>query len=294
MKLVTIVNNITRYIYLKYFLGGAIFISAGSAWVLCAPETYRSIATLAPATSFSYTESYLGELFLSGDLSKPMQSLAARSVITEALTTLESHDFLCKFIVRRDLLSDVLVISDWDVKIDRVQYNGSISNVASGSKDNLNFYDKCYSSELLRRATQALKKKIVVLQNKQTRMVSIYVDHSSPLLSRNILIWLIDDIQSFMQDKELETVEASMSILSEGIQERKRVTEKAFLSQLRQQIIVKKALSEANFDYPLSIIDPPFTEEVSPRFTRIVVMVVSLFAVLIVIRFIFRSRNRLT
>lgn len=292
MKLMTIVNNVARYIHVKYVLGGVIFISAGFAWAMCAPETYRSIATLAPAKSFSYTAPDSGELFLSGALRKPVQSLVARPVITEALKTLESHKFLCQFIIRRGLLSDVLTASKWDIKTDPTRYDESINNVISDSKLNLNLHDNCYSSKLLLRATKALRRKIVVLENKQTRMVSIYVDHSSLLLSRNILIWLIEDIQIYMQDKELKIIEASMSKLSEKIQERKQFAEKAFLSQLSQQIIAKKVLFEGNFDYPLSIIDPPVAAEVSARFARVVVIFGSLFAVLILIRLALRSRSR--
>lgn len=240
------------------------------------PNIYRSETLLAPAEDSSSG----GLMALAGQFGG-LASLAGVDLakgkatkITIGLEVLRSRAFLSSFIVRRNILVPLIAGKKWDQSSGQLQLDPTLYDESTQRWIGFGRGDDARPSDWL-----AYKKFIGILQasqSKDTGLVTLSVDHPSPLLAQQWVAWLVDDVNEQMRQRDIEEAQKSIEYLKQQLGQ----TALSEMQQIFYQLIEKQTqtimLANARKEYVFKIIDPPIVpeEKISPRRASIVVMTV--------------------
>lgn len=240
--------------------------------VLSMPNVYQSKALLAPAeeNAGGGLSSQLGGLAsLAGiNLGAPNVN---KSVIS--LEVLKSRSFLTDFVKRRELLVPLLAGKEWNVASGELVLKDDIYDV--NTKKWIGRYSQGPSDET---SFKAFNRILQVSQAKDSGIITLSLNHFSPLLAQQWLEWLISDINQQMRQRDIEEANRSIEYLKEQLSQ----TAVAGVQQVFYQLIEKQMqivmLANVRDQYVFKVIDPPAIpeEKFSPKRGMIVILSVSL------------------
>ena len=153
-----------------------------------------------------------------------------------AFRTLRSKKFLKNFIIKRDLAS----------KLALEMTKEEISSLSSQDQD-----------QLMLSLAQELNDSIVQSLFKHNPFITVSVIHTSPIMSKQLLDWLIEDINKTMMEKDVNEAKKSIEYLK--LQASKTSVgdlRKLFYSMIESHTTTIM-LSEVTEEYIIKTIDPP-------------------------------------
>ena len=153
-----------------------------------------------------------------------------------AFRTLRSKKFLKNFIIKRDLAS----------KLALEMTKEEISSLSSQDQD-----------QLMLSLAQELNDSIVQSLFKHNPFITVSVIHTSPIMSKQLLDWLIEDINKTMMEKDVNEAKKSIEYLK--LQASKTSVgdlRKLFYSMIESHITTVM-LAEVKEEYIIKTIDPP-------------------------------------
>ena len=153
-----------------------------------------------------------------------------------AFRTLRSKKFLKNFIIKRDLAS----------KLALEMTKEEISSLSSQDQD-----------QLMLSLAQELNDSIVQSLTKHSPFITVSVIHTSPIMSKQLLDWLIEDINKTMMEKDVNEAKKSIEYLK--LQASKTSVgdlRKLFYSMIESHTTTIM-LSEVTEEYIIKTIDPP-------------------------------------
>lgn len=243
------------------------------------PNVYKSEALLAPAE-----ESSGGGIAAIGGQLGGLASLAGvrlgkgeTSKVAIGLEVLKSRSFLVGFIERRDILVPLLAVKEWDAAtgqpiFDEKLYDPVSKNWVGQNSESSNAKPSDW------KAYKKFSGLLQVSQAKDTGLINISVEHTSPLLAQQWLEWLIADVNAQMRGRDIEEANRSIAYLKQQLEQ----TPLAGMQQVFYQLIEKQMqtimLANVRDQYVFKIIDPPAIpeEKVSPKRGMIVMLSVVL------------------
>ncbi|MBA6353589.1 LPS O-antigen length regulator [Colwellia sp. BRX9-1] len=277
-----------------------IFAVSSIAFALSKPDIYKASILLAPASS----DSAGGMGALAGQFGG-LASLAGISLggggtdkTALALEIIKSRAFLETFIIKHELLVPLMASENWDRATDSLVINKELYD----SKNKKWLREASYpkkSEPSSWEAYQELLKLLSITQDKATSLVTIDVAFYSPEVAKQWLIWLVEDVNDFMREKDEKEAQSSIDYLTKQLENTEVSAMETVFYQLIEEQTKNMMLTKVSAEYVLKTIDPAQVPEKKsgPKRALIVVlgtMLGGILSVLIVLIRHFTKNNKST
>ncbi len=285
----------------KWWISGTTVIAAVVAvlYALSLPDQYSSDALLSPVQDegggrlTSMAQQYGGLASMAGiDLGSGQ---AGKREI--AIETLRSRQFLMDFIERHNLRAPLLATKGWDPQREQWLYDTERYDPQTGEwqapEDDPNDPEPS-----LWQAYQALEAMVSISDDPESGMVTLSVESESPLAARDWVQWMIEDINEYMKNRDMQETRRNVDYLETQLEETSISGMRQVFFSLIEEQTQTLMLAELDDEYAFQIIDPPLIpeERSAPSRSLIAVLGVLLGGMLstfgVLVRYAFSNRNR--
>jgi uncharacterized protein involved in exopolysaccharide biosynthesis len=190
-----------------------------------------------------------------------------------ALEVLKSRVFLEKFINKHQLLVPLMAAENWDVMTNTLILDNEIYDPTTKAwMREVKAPKKPQPSSW--EAYQAFKDILAVSTDKETGMITLIIEHYSPEIATQWLLWLVSDINAAMRDQDKAEAQRSIDYLSIKLQETQLADMQTVFYQLIEEQTKTIMLAEVSLEYVLKTIDPANApeEKAKPKRALIVVL----------------------
>lgn len=272
-----------------------LFAVGGVLFALSQPNTYKSQALLTPTQSSG-----------SGGLSGSLGGLAAIAGVNigggdttdpkvEALAVIQSRKFIDTFVQKHDLLLPLMAIESWNETSGKVTYDADLYDINTQQW----VFDDSEGESLeptLWEAHKEFKDIFSVSEDKETGMVTISAVSQSPLIAKDWVTWLVQDINAWMKEKALTEASSKIDYLQGQIQRTQVVELQNMFYSLIEEQYKTQMLAEVEDEFVFKTIDPAVAPEEKDGPKRALICVLAtllggmLGVAIVLIRFAFRSQ----
>jgi uncharacterized protein involved in exopolysaccharide biosynthesis len=182
-----------------------------------------------------------------------------------ALQVLKSRKFFYDLDNKRNLIP-ILFISDWDKENNSltwpVSYNPKNNTWLPGTKPSQYYvYEEVY------------KKLLVVSQDPITDIISISFTHASPNISKKIVDWLIEDLNTQLKDDDLYEAEKSLEYLSLELNATASTDIRDLIFSIIKNKLQVKTLANSRKDYRFKTLDPAIAPDMKHSPVRSIICI---------------------
>lgn len=249
------------------------FLGAGVVYSLMLPNIYKAQAIMAPtedsnSNAFSNTAGQFGGL---ASLAGVNLSNTGVDRVTIAMEILHSRAFIGDFIRKRNISIQLLAPKSWNGKemlIDEDIYN---TEASSWSDDVLIDGNKEPTEWDLYNAFMDITK---ASQDKTTGLVTVSIEHISPVIAKDWVDWLIIDLNQHIKQKDVQEAQTSVVFLEEQIKK----TSIADMQKMFYQLIEKQyqviMLANVRDQYMFKVLSPAVVPQNKSSPQRVLIIVV--------------------
>lgn len=271
----------------------AIFYASGL------PNIYKSEVLLAPMEEQSgpRISSQLSGLASIAGVS--MGSGAGVDKVILALEILQSRHFISQFIVRHNILPEVLAVKGWDYESNTLIFNEEIYDPVQ-KKWVREVKPPMQKQPSLQEAAKEFNSIFKVDINAESKMIILSLEYKSPVIAKRWLDLIVVDINAEMRKRDIQEAEKSISYLKEQAKFTNISEVRSSLFSLIEEQTKTLMLANVREEYIFNIVDPAIVPEqrFSPKRSIIVLMsmlfgsVVGMFSVLIFANMKSRKLNK--
>ena len=273
----------------------AIFAVASVFYALSLPNIYKSEALLAPVNS----EQQGGLGALAGQFGG-LASLAGVSLgsgksdkTALAIEILKSREFFAKFVIKHNILPNLMAVKSWDLASNKITYNENIY-LSDSDKWIREVTPPRTAKPSLQESKKVFASILDIQQNKETGMVIISLEHASPAIAKRWVDWLIQDINLDMKMRDKQEAEKSIAYLQSQIDKTTIFEHKTLLFQLIEEQAKTLMFAEVRAEYVFKTIDAALAPELKFKPKRALIVVLgtllgAMFSIILV--FIKHFRN---
>ena len=252
-------------------VAGAIVISVIVALLL--PNVYRAESLLAPREeggTRSIGAQYSGLASLAG-ISLPTES-GDKSAL--GIEILKSRKFISGFIRSRDLLVPLMAATRWDASSGELRIDPDIYDV--DAKSWVREADPPRQSvPSAQEAYEVFRERLSVTRDDETGFVTVGLEHYSPILAQQWLLWLIEDLNETVRERDVTDAEQAIEFLNDQISRTSLAELRAVLFRLVEEQTKTVMLANVSDEYLFETIDPPVVPEKKSRPDRVLVVLAS-------------------
>ncbi len=227
----------------------------------------------------------LGGLAAMAGVNLPMGGGKDRAM--EAIQTIKSRAFLKHLLSFNNVMPAIIAVDDYDVATKKLSYKSSIyddinkewvrkpSNKRSSIPSYLEVHE-IYLEDILS-----------VSKDNITGLITISVEHISPIFAKEFLELIIKETNSLLRKKDLEGSANALAYLSAEIPKTSLVEIRESINQLIQAQLETQMMAKINTDYILTPIEPPFIPEERSKPNRtLIVIIATMFGGIISVLFV--------
>jgi len=261
----------------KFLLIGitTIFAVGSVLFALSKPNLFKSEALLFPVSEDS----------ASSGLANSLGGIAALTGINMgggnsnqkiALETLRSRAFLGEFIEKRGILVELMALKEWDYKTNLITLDPSIYDssqnvwvreVREGKQPKPSLWE----------AHKELNDMIEISTTKSSGSILLSISSQSPFLAKQWLEWMIEDLNSWMKDKDISEAKKNIHYLNDKLQSTQLSEMQTVFYQLIEEQTKKLMLAEVQDEYVFKVIDPAVVPEDKDSPNRAIICVLGTF-----------------
>lgn len=255
-----------------------VFAVGSVIYSLSLPNIYKSEATLAPTEEASGG----GLSQMAGQLGG-LASLAGVNLgggntdkTTIALEILKSRAFIKGFVEKYDILPELMAVEEWNRSVglvfDKEVYNPGTKEWVreveppQQPKPSSWEYVKVFREEVLE-----------VSKDDTTGLVTIAVNHQSPEIAEQWVVWLIEEINNHMRERDIQEAQRSLEYLDKELQS----TSLSDMQQVFYQLIEKQTqtimLANVRPEYIFQTLDPAVVPEQKAKPSRALICIIGTF-----------------
>lgn len=249
------------------------FISAVYAFML--PDIYKAEVKLVP-TEESSGGGLSGMLNQIGGLANLTGiNLGTRSSdkSTFALEVLKSNDFRLQFLNERHLLPELMAATGWDRNDGELIFDNETYDPVNQSWL-LNDIELEYP---LHKRIKALKDAINYTVDQNSGVVTITVEHYSPVVAKRWADWIVLDLNNYVRQIDIEEAESSLLFLREQLDITQIDSLKSAFYKLLEQQLQTIMLANAREEYVFRTIDPALVPELKSSPSRGLIVIAGAF-----------------
>ncbi|WP_300500256.1 Wzz/FepE/Etk N-terminal domain-containing protein, partial [Marinobacter sp.] len=247
-------------------------------YALSLPNIYKSEATLAPTEEASGGGMSQMAGQLGGLASLAGVNLGGKSAdkTTIALEILKSRAFIKSFVEKYDILPELMAVEEWNrgvgIKFDDEIYNPEAKQWIREAEPPQQpqpsswEYVKAFREEVLE-----------VSKDDATGLVTIAVNHQSPEVAEQWVVWLIEEINNHMRERDIQEAQRSLDYLDKELQS----TSLSDMQQVFYQLIEKQTqtimLANVRPEYIFQTLDPAVVPEQKAKPSRAIICIIGTF-----------------
>ena len=254
----------------------ALFAAASVYYAVNLPNVYKSEALLAPAEQ-DKTSGLVGQF--GGLASLAGVNLGANGNVDKtqlAIEILRSRKFSREFINKYDILPDLMAAKTWNSETNTVLYDEKFYDVEQNKW--VREVKAPYKPEpSMQEAYKKFIKIISANKNEETGMVTISVEHVSPVVAQQWVNWLIDDINQTMKARDVIEANESTNFLTQQLEQTKIADIRAVLYKLVEEQAKTIMFANVRDEYVFKIIDPAIIPEQKAKPARALICVLGTF-----------------
>jgi len=256
----------------------AIFTIGAVVFAIMQPNIYKSEALLAPAS-----EEQGGGLSALASQFGGLASLAGVNLSSKkgvdktelAIEVLKSRYFISEFILKHDIMADLMAAKKWDRESDKIIYDEDDYLVETNTW--IRDVKAPFKPEpSMQEAYKVFSKMIAVNSAKDTGMVTISIEHVSPTIARQWVTWLIQDINKVMKERDVAEAQRSTAFLNRQIALTNVADIKTVLYKLIEEQAKTIMFAEVRDEYVFKTIDPALAPEEKAKPKRVLIGILGL------------------
>lgn len=254
-----------------------LFSCASVYYAISLPNLYKSEALLIPAeqqgNGLGGMASQLGGLAsLAG-----VNLGSGKADKTElALEIIKSRAFIFKFIEKYELTAALLAAKKWNATTNELIYDQDIY-IPDTDEWIREVKAPLSPKPSPQESYKAFKNVFYVNKDKLTSMVTISVEHVSPVVAQQWVIWLIDSINEEMKQRDLKEANDSIVYLKKELKHTRLTDLQSVLYQLIEEQTKTVMFANVRKQYALQTIDPPLIPEMKSAPKRALIVVLGVF-----------------
>ena len=250
-----------------------VFAAAGVIYALGKPNIYQSSALLAPAQDEGGAGGVSGQLGGLASLAGIRLGSGGSNQTVMAKEVLQSRAFLQDFIHRHNLAIPLMATTAWDMENEKWVINREVYSPQTNEWliDGEGKSRKPTDWDMVKK----LKAHVNVLENKDNGMITLSVKSQSPLAAKDWTEKLVQDINEYMREQDVEEAEARIGYLEEKLSE----TNIAGMQQVFYQLIESETrtvmLANAQNEYVFKTVDPAVVPQEKSEPKRALIAIVA-------------------
>ena len=260
----------------KWLIGGVTTAAAIIAVVIAIllPNIYRAEALLAPNQDqgagglASLAAQYGGLASLAGiNLGGGQADKTGLG-----LEVLKSRKFIGDFIERHDLLVPLMAAEGWDEESGELRIDPDAYDVAA-KKWVREVSPPRKTIPSIQEAYEEFSDIFGVSQDKESGFVTVSVEHYSPVVARQWVDWLVDDINSEIMRRDVSEAEQAIEYLNEQIASTSLAELQTVFFRLIEEQTKTVMLAKVSSEYLLKTLDPAVAPEKKAKPKRALIAV---------------------
>lgn len=255
----------------------SIFALASVVYALSLPNIYTSDALLAPTSTEHQGAigSLAGQLGGLASLAGVNLGGAKADKTGMAIEILKSREFFSKFAQQHNILPDLMAAEGWDLSNNEIVYDDDkyLSQADEWVRE-VKLPKQAKPS--MQEAKVEFGKLLKVLQDDETGMLKISIEHYSPYVAKQWVDWLVEDINLVMKYRDKQEAEKSISYLQSQIEETSIFEHKTLLYQLIEEQTKTLMFAEVRDEYVFKTIDPALIAEEKSKPSRALIVILAI------------------
>ncbi|PPI86004.1 LPS O-antigen length regulator [Marinobacter maroccanus] len=237
-----------------------VFAAAGVGYALNKPNIYKTSVLVAPAQEDGGLSGLAGQFGGLASLAGINLGGGGSNQIVIAKEVMQSRAFLTGFFQRHDMEIPLMAVEGWNEKTgdwvyDRDKYNPETGEWLPYSDGETHKPTDWEMVEVFR------EDHFGVSENKDTGMITVSVQHYSPILAKEWAEKLMEDINEYMRKQDVEEAEARIEYLEEKLNEITIAGMQQVFYQLIESETRTVMLANAQKEYVFKTIDPAVIPE---------------------------------
>ncbi len=241
----------------------ALFTIASVFYALEQPNVYKSEALLAAAEQeqsggLGALAGQFGGLASLAGVNLGSSGTANKTQL--ALEVLKSRQFTFNFIEKHNILPDLMAVKSWKQADNSIEYDEEIYNEKEKKwlrEAKLPFKAEPSMQEAFKQFSQI----ITTDMNKESGLITVSVEHVSPVIAQRWVNWLIQDINTVMKSRDVEEANKSTEFLTEQLQQTKVADIRTVLYKLIEEQTKTIMFANVRDEYVFKTIDPALVPE---------------------------------
>jgi len=263
----------------KWLIGGITFAAAVISVIvaLLLPNIYRAEALLAP----NQGEAAGGLAALAGQYAG-LASLAGLNLGSGSsdntalgLEILKSRKFVSEFIERHELLVPLMAADGWDAESGELKIDSAIYDVSANKWVREARPPKNTIPSLQEAYKEFSEQVLSIVQDRETGFVTVSVEHYSPVVAKQWVDWLVEDINSTIMQQDVEEAEQAIEYLKEQIQATSLAGMQSVFFRLIEEQTKTVMLAKVSDEYLLKTLDPAVAPEEKAKPFRALIVILS-------------------
>ncbi len=244
---------------------------------LSLPNIYQSNAILVPVEASQGMSSALKSYGSIANLAgMNFTSQASDSNSVKAMEKIKTLSFFENNIMPNIFLPDLMAIDSWHDQTNELKFNQSLYD----DESNTWVRDFSYPQKQVPSAQESFrefKKHLSFSEDQQTGFINVAIKHQSPIIAKEWVDLLINQINAFYREKDKAEAERAVAYLNKQITKTSLTEIKQVIAVLLQQETQKLTLIEANEAYVFDYIDPPVVMERKSEPYRALICIIGAF-----------------
>lgn len=251
----------------------SLFLCISLIYSLTKPNIYTAKAVLHPTIQDSYSNAlnqYGGLASLAG-IGIPNNSGTESEI---ALALVKSKKMVSQLMLKESFLPDLMAAKKWSLKNGSLTYDSNQYDIKKKSwvRDFKAPFSQTPSTQ---EAFVEFSKKVWVSQDGKNQLITISVDHMSPIIAQQWVAWIVEEANSIVADMKVKELQASNNYLNDQIRITPYAELRTMFYELIQSNTQKMMLAKVNPEYALTTIDPALVPEIKSKPNRILIVIMS-------------------
>ncbi|GGQ09561.1 Wzz/FepE/Etk N-terminal domain-containing protein [Shewanella litoralis] len=253
-----------------------VFTVASVVFAISQPNIYKSEALLSPADS---EQAGGGLAALAGQFGG-LASMAGINLgggggvdkTKMAIEVMKSRQFASEFIQKHQILADLMAAEKWNMADNTLSYKVDLYD-AEQNKWMREAKAPFKPEPSMQEAYKVFSKIVAVNAAKDSGMVTISVEHLSPVVAQQWVNWLIQDINTVMKERDVAEAIKSTEFLESKIQQTNVADIRSILYKLVEEQAKTIMFAEVRDEYVFKTIDPALISEEKAKPKRALICV---------------------
>ena len=239
----------------------AIFAITSVFYAISQPNIYQAEAKLAPTKEsqggLASLGGQLGGLASLAGINMPRGQVDNSQLAQEII---KSRAFLTDFVERRGILPDLMAVESWNQSSGEVVYAAEVYD-ASEQTWVRNVKPPQQAEPTSWEFVREFRNILSVNTDSASGLVSVRIEHKSPVIAKQWVDWLIADINNEMRRRDVEEAQSSIAFIEREMSNTRLANTQQVYAALLEQQTQTIMLANVRPEYVFRVIDPAVIPE---------------------------------